>query len=1007
MKKSLLLLFACSIFNINTFAQEVDISVEGIVTDSQGLPIPGVSVIEKGTSNGVVTNFNGEFQISVSPEAILLFSYLGYGTLEVEVDGRTQLNVSMEPEASALEEVVLVGYGTQERSDLTGSITTIDMEDMAPSTNTNLAQALRGQSAGLNVQGESGAGSEPNFSIRGQTTLSASTNPLIVLNGVIFNGRMSDINVDDVARIDVLKGASAAAVYGSRSANGVILITTKKGKTEKPTIRFSTYAGIQDYTNNPVEMMNAEQYSRRLVDYVYFQDLYNWYGINPTGPDDQAGRPAHPGYEEDAVLAVLKSEDERANYLAGNEIDWIDEVTRLAPMYNYNLSISGAGEGFNYYISGSYVDQKGVLVGDQFERTTLNSRVEGDLNDWITIGLNTSYSSRDNSGLAAPLGSARNASPLASMYNDNGLYPIEFNGEFLMAHPLRYEYVDNESKANNLFATAYAKVEVPGIAGLTYDFNYSKNYTSSKSKTFYPSTVAEGSPVDGRATIANAERINWLYNHILNYQRDFGRSHEIGATLVYTRDKTSWEGSDMDANRFSNETLGYNNVGFAEQYTIGSGAWEESTIGYMARLNYGYDERYLVTGTYRRDGYSGFGANNKIVDFYALSAAWNVTEEEFLQDTDWLDLLKIRVSNGENGNQGIGAYSSLSRLGINYYVFGPNSAIGITPTSLGNAELGWETTVSTNVGLDYAFLNRRISGSIEAYTGSTKDVLVNRSLPGATGYSSVWANIGEIVNKGIEAEIGGIIFGGSFQWESRFVFSLNRNKIVELYGDGRDDIGNEWFIGEPINSIYDYSRTGGVWTEEELFSGETLENFYPGQFRLEDLNDDNKITAGEDRTIIGTTDPNYRFSLGNTMSYADFSLSFLLNSIQGGNGYYLSDLRYLLEATSLYDYAQRVNQPAIRENWTPLNGVDDAPAVYNYPVVESGNYQDRSFIRLQDISLAYTFGSKMLEALRSESFQIYLSGQNLYTWTDWQGYDPETGHSLMIRNVSIGAKMSF
>lgn len=983
--------------------------VTGGVVDKTGLPLSGATVMEKGTSNGTIADFDGNFSLQVSDgNAVLLISYIGYVTQEVAVKGQKNINVVLEEDAEKLDEVVVVGYGTQKRKDLTGAVTSVNIDDMPPSANTNVVQAMRGQTAGLNVDGGSMAGSEPSFSIRGKTSLSASNSPLIVLDGIIYNGTMSSINVADIEKVDILKGASAAAVYGSRSANGVVLVTTKKGKRgEGPKVNFSTYGGLQDYTNNPVKYMNGEQYAKRLVDYNYFQSLYNWYGNNPTGPNDQGARPVHPGYSEQSVLTVLKSDDERANYLAGNQIDWIDQVTRTAPITNYDLSISGAGEGFSYYVSGSSTNQKGVLVGDQFKRNTLNSRVEGDLLDWVTVGTNISYSHQDHSGLAAPLESALNASPLASKFDENGMYPTRFNQEFLMAHPLRYEYVENDDIRKNLFATAYVKVKVPGIPGLNYDFNYSNNTSTQKNKTFYPSIVEEASAINGRGRIQNNERTNWIYNHILNYRKSIAQKHNLDMTFVYTRDHTSWDGSDMDANRFTSEILGFNDMGLAEQYTIGSGAWEESVLGYMGRINYGFDSRYLLTGTYRRDGYSGFGEKNKFVGFFALSAAWNITEEAFMKSTsEWLNTLKLRVSRGENGNQGIGAYSSLSRLSARYYAFGSGSAIGTLPTSMGNAGLSWETTLSTNVGLDYSFANNRISGSIDVYKADTKNVLVNRSLPGATGYNSVWANIGEIANKGIEAELSTVNLDGPLKWESRLVFSLNRNKIIELYGDGRDDVGNSWFIGEPIGAIYDYKRTGGVWSEEELYNGETLDNFYPGQFKLADLNGDNRITA-EDRTIVGNTEPKYRFSINNSLSYKNLSLSFLINSVQGGNGYYIGDLKYLLEATSSFDYAQRANQPAIRENWTPENGVDNAPAIYNYPSVSSGNYQDRSFVRLQDVSIGYRFQKPILDAIGAQAFQIYASGQNLYTWTNWEGYDPESGYSLMIRNISMGLRLSY
>lgn len=987
-----------------------DVTVSGTVTDINGEPLPGVTVSIPGTTVGTATDLDGQYRLTVPEGSSLVFSFIGFESQTIVVGDQSIIDVTLTETVSALDEVVVIGYGSARRSDLTGSITTIDMDDIPPSANINLAQVLRGYAAGLNVQGGSTAGSEPSISVRGQTTLSASTRPLIVLDGIIFDGSISDINVADVEQIDVLKDASAAAIYGSRSANGVLLITTKKGEGRKPSINFNTYYGFQDYTNNPVKMMNAEQYARRLVDYNYFQYLYNWYAKNPTGPADQGGRPVHPGYEEQSVLNVLKSEDERQNYRAGNEIDWIDEVTQTAPISNFNLSISGAGEGFNYYVSGSYTDQKGVQVGDRYKRTTLNSKVEGDLTNWLTLGLNTSYAYQDQSGIEADMQFAQNASPLASKYDENGMYPVQFNEEFLMRHPLRSEYFDNEDIRKNIFATGYARIQVPEIEGLTYDFNYSHNYTSNTDNVYYPSTTYEGRTTNGRATITNSDRTNWIYNHILKYARGIADNHNLDVTLVYTRDKTFGKSSNIDANRFSNEILGYNNVGFAEQFSIGSGAWDESSVGYMARINYIFNEKYLLTGTYRKDGFSGFGAQNKYADFYSLSGAWNLSEESFMAGANhWLNYLKLRVSYGENGNQGIGRYSSLSRMGTLLYAFGSTPAIGIGPTTLGNAGLSWETTESTNFGIDYAVLNNRISGEIDIYTASTKDVLVTRSLPGATGYRNVWTNIGEIGNKGVELELRTVNLEGPLGWESRFVFSRNRDEIVTLYGDGRDDIGNEWFIGEPISAIYDYRRTGGVWTEEELYAGQTHEGFYPGQFRLEDINGDNAINPGDDRTIIGYETPNFRFSIGNELTYKNFSLSFLLNSIQGGNGYYLGDLRRLLEATSDYDYAQRQNQPAIRENWTPDNGVTDAPAVYNYPKVPSGNYQDRSFVRLQDIALRYSVNPSVLDRYNLQHLQIYISGKNLYTWTDWEGFDPELGgwYDMMMRDISLGIRLGF
>jgi TonB-linked SusC/RagA family outer membrane protein len=744
-------------------------------------------------------------------------------------------------------------------------------------------------------------------------------------------------------------------------------------------------------------MMNAKQYASRLVDYNYEQFLYRWYAKKPTSPTDQGGKPVRPDVNDpNVVVPFLRSQDEVNNYRAGREINWIDEVTRVAPLQNYDLNISGASPRSTYYISGSYTNQKGLLVNDQFKRTILTAKVETKVTDWMTVGLNTSYSNRDQSGVATTLEYARNASPLASKTDTTGNYPVDFNGEFLMRHPLRNTLINDKDIRTNVFTTAYAKVLIPKIKGLTYDFNYSNNVITAVNNTFIPSTVFEGQATRGQASIENASDKSWIINNIVTYTGEFSADHRVNATLLYSREHREGSNSLSFAQQFQNQSLGYDNLSFGSFARVGSGAFDENTVAFMARGNYVFKNKYMITGTVRRDGYSGFGAAKKYATFPSLSVAWIASDEKFMKSTkNWLDVLKFRASYGLNGNQGIGRYSSLSRMGVNGYVFGNTPVIGIIPTTLGNSDLGWESTRSLNFGLDYAILNRRISGTLDFYTSNTQDVLVTRSLPGATGYVSVWTNIGKIDNKGVELELATVNLEGPLRWESRFVFALNRDKINTLYGDGKNDIGNSWFIGKPISAIYDYQREGGLWTEEELYKGVTHKNFYPGQFKLADLNNDGQILPGDDRKIVGYATPNYRFSISNNLSYKNFTLSFLVNSIQGGNGYFLQNNKLFLEATSDFDYAQRINLPAVRENWLPGNGVNNAPAVYNYPLVASGNYQDRSFVRLQDVSFVYNLGIKPLKALKLEGLQLYISGKNLYTWTKWEGYDPEIGGNTL------------
>ncbi len=988
--------------------------ISGTVTDEKGSPMPGVNVLVEGTTIGAITDVNGKYSLTIpNASAVLVFSFIGYNIEKIPVGGKTTIDVSLVSSVSALNEVIVIGYGTQKKSDLTGSVTRVNMGDKVLANKVNILQAMQGDTPGLNVTGGGAvAGDEPSLSIRGQTSLSASDRPLIVLDGIIYNGSISDINVNDVETIDVLKDASAAAVYGSRSANGVMLITTKRGKSEIPTFTFNSTYGFQNFTK-VLPLMNAEQYAVRLVDYYWEQQLYAWYKTNPTS---SAGRPVRPDVTDRNVVAVtLRSEEEKDNYLAGgHDVNWFDEVSQPAPMQNYDLNISGKTERSNYYISGSYTDQKGVLKNDQFKRSTVHTNVESKITNWLTLGLTSSYSYRDYSGLECGLQRASFASPLVNITNPNGTYPLYFGTEIYQVHPLANLLVDNYDVRNNLFVVGTAKIEIPKIKGLSYDFKYSNTFYTVRSNTFYPPIVYDGNSNSGVASRNDSEERNWLMDNILTYVRTFG-DHRVNATLLYSRENRKGQNSNISASQFGTWVLGYNAVELGTIQSNSSGAWEENSISYMGRLNYVFKDRYMLTGTVRKDGFSGFGAAKKYATFPSLSFAWVASEEEFVKNFGaWLNFLKLRVSYGANGNQGIGRYSSFSTMTNNSFVYGSSTAIGVLPNSLGNADLGWESTTSLNFGLDYGVLDQRISGSIDVYTAQTSDVLVSRTLPYATGYHSVWTNIGGIANKGVEIALTTVNIKSPLRWETRFAFSLNRDKITKLYGGAEDkDIGNSWFVGESISAIYDYKMTGGLWTEEELYNGNiTTAGFYPGQWRLADLNSDGVIDPNNDRSIIGFRNPNYRFSINNTLSYKNLSLNLFLNSIMGGNGYYLANNASLLSATTTTDEVQRRNQYFIRQYWTPDNGVDNCPGIFYSPPRAAGLYQSRGFVRLSDISLSYRFGEKALAALdmlKIIECNVFISGKNLYTWTKWSGWDPETASSTtpMMKSITAGIRLTW
>jgi len=991
--------------------------ITGKVTSDDGAPLPGVTVIIKGTTLGTVTDVDGLYNLSVPNESkTLVFSFIGMKSQEVEIGNQASVNVVMASDVIGLEEVIAVGYGTMRKSDLTGSVTRVSVDDKALMPNTNLLQSLSGAAGGVNVVQTGFAGGEPTFSIRGKTSLSASDSPLIVLDGIIYNGSISNININDVESIDILKDASAAAVYGSRSANGVMIITTKKGKTEKPTVSFNMYYGYQDMTNNPMKVMNAEQYAIRLTDYYYQQSLYSWYKTNPTS---DTGKPARPDVtNRETVASRLRTQEEKDNYLAGNEIDWVDEITEVAPIQNYNLSFSGRTERSSYFISGSYSNEEGILLNDEFSRITVRSNVESKITDWLTLGINTSYSYRDYSGIEANLGHARSASPLANNKIGTANYDMYLTGENYMTYPLVNLYVDNSDIRNDLFLSGNAKVTIPWVQGLTYDINYANTYYTRNNNTFWPVTTPDGSGNKGKAVKNPTEERNWILNNIITYLRNFG-DHQVNATLLYSREYGTANSSTLTAEGFDNPALGYNNMGLGTIATVASTAWEQNSISYMARANYSYKSRYMVAATIRRDGFSGFGANNKFASFPSFSAGWVISDEPFLADME-MPYLKFRASYGFNGNQGLGRYKSFSTMGTTSYVYGPTTSIGVYPNTLGNANLAWEKTASLNLGLDFGFLDQRITGSVDVYKAKTSDVLVKRALPPATGYENVWTNLGGIDNKGIEIGLNTINLQGAVRWESGFTFSLNRDKITKLYGGEEDkDVGNSWFVGESISAIYDYEMAGGLWTEADLYSGNILANWYPGQYKYVDQGTaDGVIEPNADRKIIGYKNPSYQFSISNMISYKNFGLSFLLNSMQGGKNYFLRDNAGVVNVAWRSDDVLRINASAVRPYWTPDNGVNNATGVYNSPAVSSGIYESRSFVRLQDISLSYKLGKNALNKLKMNDLQIYIAGKNLYTWTKWSGWDPETvrdddsnttsneANAPLMRNIILGVKLS-
>lgn len=979
--------------------------ITGKVLDAQGRPLIGVNILEKGTSNGVATDSNGSFSLKInSSSAVLVFSYMGFSTVQRTITDNKPLVVIMQEDMSKLNELVVVGYGTQKKKDLTGAISHIDLSGKEMTATTDLVQVLQGITPGLNAKSGSMAGETGGLSIRGKTSLSASDNPLLVVDGVIYNGSTADLNINDIASIDVLKDASSAAVYGSRSANGVIVITTKMGSSDKPTFNLNAYYGTQDLSNTDmVNVMNGQQYAVRLADYYYQQSLYNWYKTKPASSD---ARPVRPDItDKDVVASNLRTQEEKDNYLAGREINWVDEVLRNAPIQAYSLSVSGKTPRTNYYLSTSYANQEGIQRNDQFKRLTFFSKFENKITDWLKIEFDPTFTHRDYSGLEASLSDALIASPLGNKYDDAGGFPVYVAGESYAYHPLGHLNVYDTEPKDNLNLVLKGIIRVPQIEGLEYEINYSRNYTFNRHYQYFPKSVADGSKVDGSASKVNTNETKWLINNIITYKRTFNKIHRLDITLLHSDEELTGESSTANGVGFTTEKLGYNSLELAEKQESLSAGYREYTRSFLGRANYSLKDRYLFTATIRRDGFSGFGSNRKWGNFPSVSVGWVASEESFLNKSRWINFLKLRLSYGVNGNQGIGRYNSQSIMASTSTVFNGNTAIGLYSSTMGNDNLGWEKTKSANIGLDYRIFNSRIVGSIDYYKATTTDVLVQRAIPRVSGNSSVWDNIGGIKNHGIELSLETHnIQTKDFSWTTALVFSLNRNEISKLYGNVTKDIGNGWFVGHSIYSVYGY-KTDGIWQEKDLFDGSIMADYYPGQFKIEDLNGDKKITADGDREILGSTDPNYRFSINNEFRYKRFSFSFFLNAIQGGNGYYIASNSGAL-ITGGTDKAYRLNRPAILPYWRPDNPVNNAPGMYYNPKVAPDVYQDKSFIRLQDVTFSYSFNSKVINKIGLNNLRVYASGRNLYTWTKWSGWDPDL-QSPVIRSIIAGVNTSF
>ncbi|WP_157279021.1 SusC/RagA family TonB-linked outer membrane protein [Olivibacter sitiensis] len=993
------------------------IDIRGKVVSESGEPLPGASINVKGTTIGTSADANGEFFLkSIDSRSVLVVSHTGFKTQEVVVGASNELLIELSAILNDLDEVIVVGYGTTKRKDFVGSVGSLNLENspVALAPNLNVLEALKGSISGLNIGATNSAGGQPSMQIRGQNSISGDNNPLIVLDGVIFMGSLSDINPNDIATIDVLKDATSAAAYGSRSANGVIAITTKRGKTGKPVITFNTSTGFQNWQNKPV-MLRGEEW----IDMVNARNQYT------------------PG-----TTNWMKS-GELANRENGKEIVWLDEVSRTGAMQNYQAAISGATENINYYLSTSYDDNKGIVVDDKFNRIALMGKLNANITQWLEIGVDAGFSKRDYSGVTADLAQAQMMSPYGVMYRDDQgnleKYPYTqaaINPLWGINDGLR----DNDDRRYNYRLNTRAVVKVPWVKGLSYRANYllnqDQNYylnfqyeglyvQEGESPNRYNPNTIQGFLTNANGSINTEKTYSYVFDNIINYNNSFG-FHDLDVTLVATRDYQKYEqvissGSDFAAN--GNTALGVQGLHKATVQRIDLNGRERSNIGYLGRVNYSFHEKYYVTGSYRRDGASVFGVDNKWADFFGAGASWRISAEPFMLSFSALNDLKLKFSWGQNGNQGVGPYGTLSVVanaasgGTRYQFSNTPGQIyyGLYQSSIGNTLLGWEKTTSWNTGFESAWLDNRLFVDLDVYFAKTTDQIFTRNIPVMTGFKTMVTSMGQVNNRGVEATLRTVnLQNDNMTWSTTLTFWKNVNKLVSLYGedldgDGRedDDIANSLFIGKSLESIYGYEQIGIV--QESDIEYIALTGAAPGAPKYRDIDGVDGITAA-DRTILGNGKENFRLNFSSNLAYKNFGFYMMITGTFGGNNTYLrsNPSAYLVSGTGRFND----NVPDI-PYWTPENQSNTYPSAIFAGDGRFLGLQNRGFVRVQDVTLSYSFNQTWLASTRINSLKVFATAKNLGTFTNWFGGDPETGTRIrestlpVASTYSLGVNLSF
>ena len=989
--KSLFLLVMLCLVPIWAMAQSR--TVKGVVKDAAGEPIIGASVLQKGSTNGIITDLDGNFTLQISGDPVLVVSYVGYVSQEIPTRGKSTLKIVMKEDSKALEEVVVIGYGTARRSDVTGSIASVQSDKLREVPATNITYALQNRIAGVDMtQTSTKPGANMQIRIRGTRSLTASNDPLVVLDGIPFMGNLSDINPNDIKSMDILKDASSTAIYGSRGANGVILITTFKGTQGSPAqINYNAYYGFKNvFSKYP--MMNGKKFAE-------LRKLANKF---TNGLD----------------------EDDNTN------TDWQDLMYRTGIVTSHDASVQGGTNGGSYSFGAGYYHDESVIPTQAYDRYSIRGSFDQNIGKFFHVGISTNTNYNTNKGNQIGLYSVLAASPIANPYNEDGSIKRVIKtaqGEaFVLTKSVVESLEDswlNESKALGSYNTIFAEVKCPWVEGLKYRINLGLNYRSNKTGAFTGEGVNSSTvTTPSTASIQHEETTNWAIEHLLNYDRTFGK-HQINLVGMYSAEQTTYTKSYMAGKDIPAEYFQYYNIGRADgEITVDPGYQnyqQSGLMSWMGRAMYSYDNKYMLMATIRSDASSRLAKGHQWHTYPAVSVGWNIKRENFMENVDFIDALKLRVGYGQTSNQAISPYSTLGLLSTRPYNFGTTYSTGYYVSNLPNKDLGWEYSSTWNFGLDFTLLKGRLSGTVEYYAQKTNDLLLSVSLPGTSGVNSYMANIGKTQNKGIELTLNGIILDNynGWTWDAGINIYANRNKLTALTSTSSEtkdrDEANGWFVGHPIDVIYDYEKIG-LWQEGDPYLKILEPGGNVGMIKVKyagEYNADGTPTrqiGPADRQII-SMEPKFQGGFNTHVGYKGFDLSIigafkcggkLISSLHSSSGY----------LNMLTGWRGQVDV----DYWTPEN----TGAKYPLPGgIQSGDnpkygttlgYFDASYVKIRTITLGYNF-DKMgwVKAMGINRLRAYVTVQNPFVffspYKNECGLDPET-NSYSDENVAVSMK---